>query len=99
MRLQTKVIAIKERLKVDLNKLASTQRKLNSVPDNRSSAKAVGLVGMIFLVLILLFFAIFVFDIGNIIRDLKTLRDNLRQGCGCAKTSSPQARFDPSSSV
>ncbi|KAH3788284.1 hypothetical protein DPMN_154783 [Dreissena polymorpha] len=66
------------------------QRKLNSVPDNRSSAKAVGLVGMIFLVLIL--GAIFVFDIGNIIRDLKTLRDNLRQGFGCKEASPKPSR-------
>ncbi|KAH3692081.1 hypothetical protein DPMN_194959 [Dreissena polymorpha] len=69
-----KVAAIQQRLKVDMNKLASTQRKLNCVPDNRSSAKAVGLVGMIFLVLILA--VIFVFDIGNIICDLKTLNNN-----------------------
>ncbi|KAH3788298.1 hypothetical protein DPMN_166434 [Dreissena polymorpha] len=45
---------------------------------------------MIFLVLIL--GAIFVCDIGNIIRDLKTLRDNLRQGCGCKEASPKPSR-------
>ncbi|KAH3814509.1 hypothetical protein DPMN_143011 [Dreissena polymorpha] len=59
-----------------MKNLTSTQRKLNSMPDNRPLAKALGIVGVIFLVLKL--GAIFVFDIGNIIRDLKTLRDNLR---------------------
>ncbi|KAH3814519.1 hypothetical protein DPMN_143021 [Dreissena polymorpha] len=93
----TMVAAIKERLVVDSNNLSSTQRKLNSMPDNRPLAKAVGVVGMILLVLKL--GAIFVFDIGNIIRDLKTLRDNLRQGFGCKETSPQQTSVAPSTSM
>ncbi|KAH3692072.1 hypothetical protein DPMN_194950 [Dreissena polymorpha] len=65
---------------------------------------AVGVPGLIFLVLILC--AIFVVDIRNIIRDLKTLRDNLRQGFGCKKASpkpsrvaSPHGTVEQSTSV
>ncbi|XP_052251351.1 uncharacterized protein LOC127858336 isoform X1 [Dreissena polymorpha] len=88
--IQTMVAAIQEKLKVSLKNLTSTYRKLNSMPDNRPSAKAVGVVGMIFLVLTL--GTIFVVDIGNIIRDLKTLCDNLRQGFGCKEASPKPSR-------
>ncbi|KAH3814513.1 hypothetical protein DPMN_143015 [Dreissena polymorpha] len=93
----TLVAAIIERLKVDSNNLTSTQRKLNSMPDNRPLAKAVGVVGVILLVLKL--GAILVFDIGNIIRDLKTLRDNLRQGSGCKEAPPQQTSVAPSTSM
>ncbi|KAH3787390.1 hypothetical protein DPMN_165514 [Dreissena polymorpha] len=68
---------IQENLKVEVKKLSSTMRKLNSAENHRPSAKAVGVVGLVFLVIIL--GGIFLLDLKTFADAFRTLLDNVRQ--------------------
>ncbi|KAH3787154.1 hypothetical protein DPMN_165274 [Dreissena polymorpha] len=68
---------IQEKLKIEVKKLSSTTRKLNSAEDQRPSAKAVGVVGLVFLVITL--GGIFLLDLKTLADAFRTLLDNVRQ--------------------
>ena len=74
---------IQRHLAVNVSKLSSTIRKLTSAEDSRVSAVSIGYVGVGILISILA--SIVFIDSTRLIRDLKKLFCNIREGL-CHKT-------------
>ncbi|XP_052816389.1 uncharacterized protein LOC128242963 isoform X2 [Mya arenaria] len=73
--IQQKVAEIQAKLKVPVKDLSAT-RKLISAPDYRTAAKAIGYVGVAFLVVSL--GSIFLLDVPTLLNDAKMLVENMR---------------------
>jgi hypothetical protein len=74
--LEPRLSSIKEDLKVDRKSLASFKNTLNSAPDDRSSSKSLGIVGIT--VLVSIFVIIVAMDISTL-KQCKTLRRTSKQ--------------------
>jgi hypothetical protein len=74
--LEPRLSSIKEDLKVDKKSLASFKNTLNSAPDDRSSSKSLGIVGIT--VLVSIFVIIVAMDISTL-KQCKTLRRTSKQ--------------------
>ncbi|WAQ97423.1 hypothetical protein MAR_030113 [Mya arenaria] len=74
--IQQKVAEIQAKLKVPVKDLSATKRKLISAPDYRTAAKAIGYVGVAFLVVSL--GSIFLLDVPTLLNDAKMLVENMR---------------------
>jgi hypothetical protein len=74
--LEPRLSSIKEDLKVDRKCLASFKNTLNSAPDDRSSSKSLGIVGIT--VLVSIFVIIVAMDISTL-KQCKTLRRTSKQ--------------------
>ncbi|KAL4218268.1 hypothetical protein ACF0H5_023004 [Mactra antiquata] len=74
--IQVVVEQIQQKLKVSKEELSSSIRKKTSAPDDRTSAQAVGYVGLVFLVVSLC--SIVLLDVGTLVREMKIFCNALR---------------------
>ena len=72
------MLEIQKRLAVNASSLSSTVRRLTSAEDTRPSAQSIGYLGVGFIVVIL--GSIVVIDLNGLVRDVKVLVRNLKQG-------------------
>ena len=72
------MLEIQKRLAVNASSLSSTVRRLTSAEDTRPSAQSIGYLGVCLIVVIL--GSIVVIDLNGLVRDLKVLVRNLKQG-------------------
>ena len=53
LRTVKEILLIKSELRIDKYKIGSTKRKRTSAPDNRNSSKQIGIVGIVFLTIVI----------------------------------------------
>ena len=75
--LEPRLSSIKEDLKINRKSLASFKNTLNSAPDDRSSSKSLGIVGIT--VLVSIFVIIVAMDMISPLKQCKTLRRTSKQ--------------------